>query len=257
MPSGNSAASTALASAPSRASASMPIQKTRAERAVGKKPVPRKLRSNPLLVTVSRALRISSNCCVSPMNFRVTCSDSSRTQRGSGANSRTPSMKRAMRWRISSAMSRATKRRMILAISCKFQAARKTRPTSPKPGRSGAPTVLSLHQLPSHHIQCLLAGIPADAVAVTGKVPLYHFRLFSIGQRVINQAHGFLLAAAGGAGHASDAHAQRGFAFDANALGHGHGDFAADRAMLGDDLRRHAGKGSFQMIGIDDGAAEK
>ena len=143
MPSGNSAASTALASPARRSSASMPIQKTRADRGVGKKPLPRKLRSNPLLVTVSRALRISSNCCVSPMNFRVTCSDSSRTQRGSGANSRTPSMKRAMRWRISSAMSRATKRRMaqLLAASSKLQGMQ--RPTSAKSSGCGAPPCLT------------------------------------------------------------------------------------------------------------------
>jgi len=40
-----------------------------------------------------------------------------------------------MRWRISSAMPRATKRRMILATSCKLQAASKTRPTSAKDGQ--------------------------------------------------------------------------------------------------------------------------
>ena len=51
-----------------------------------------------------------SDC--SPMNFRVTWSDSGLAQRASGANPLTPATKREMRSRMASVMSSAMKRRM-------------------------------------------------------------------------------------------------------------------------------------------------
>lgn len=52
----------------------------------------------------------SSGC--SPMNFKVTCKDSGLAQRASGAKPLAPATKRAIRWRMSSSISRAIKRRI-------------------------------------------------------------------------------------------------------------------------------------------------
>src|ERR1051326_3954718 len=53
----------------------------------------------------------------SPMNFSVICNDSVLNQRAWGANSRTPSRKRAMRSRMVGSMSRATKRRITSTVN--------------------------------------------------------------------------------------------------------------------------------------------
>ena len=52
-----------------------------------------------------RLIFSTSSSDLSPMNFKVTCSDSGRAQRASGANPRTPSRKRAILPRMSSSIS--------------------------------------------------------------------------------------------------------------------------------------------------------
>ena len=100
-------------------SASIPIQNTRGARVVGKIHSREDSFRRRRPRWTEEAFFISSACdsdC-SPINFRVMCSDSGRTQRVSGANSRTPSRKRAMRFRILSSISSATKRRIRAATS--------------------------------------------------------------------------------------------------------------------------------------------
>lgn len=94
--------------------ASVPNQKTRADFTVGKNPNPRNRMSTALAAMVVKTCLICSTAgsSCSPMNFKVTCKDSGRAHRASGAKGLTSSTKRAMRNRMSSSMSSAIKSRM-------------------------------------------------------------------------------------------------------------------------------------------------
>ena len=95
-----------------------PIQNTLAPRAFGKYPQPRKFKSNAAALSVSSVFLIlsKSSSCRSPINFNVTCNDSGRTQRASGANARTPSRKRVIRARRPSSRSTATNKRIRIGF---------------------------------------------------------------------------------------------------------------------------------------------
>src|ERR1700740_97802 len=116
------------------------------------------------------------------MNFRVTCTDSSFTQRASGANPLTPSTNRPIRWRMASSMSSAIKSltEVLLPSNVSDQVAGElgVRPA----GRDAHPSTGSplsanpLHQLPSYHVERHLRGEPAHALAVSWKLALLHLR---------------------------------------------------------------------------------
>ncbi len=115
MPILTSAASTVAASCGRASPALMPIQKTRGDFGLGKKPTSWNLIANGTACTVERAFLISCTrtSLASPMNFNVTCSDSGRAQRASGARLRTRSRYSVMLWRMLLAISRAMKTRMV------------------------------------------------------------------------------------------------------------------------------------------------
>src|ERR1700683_3233142 len=106
-----------------------------------------------------------------------------------------------MRWRMASAMSRAMKTR--IAVVSPQLSVRK---------RSAMPKLLgnddertASHHFPSYHVEGLLRGEPANAVAVSGKLAFDHFGLFFAGQSVEYQPHRFFRSASARAGHSSDA----------------------------------------------------
>src|SRR5437016_5181082 len=157
----------------------MPIQNTRADLGVGKKPTFLNSMSKDGTLT---SRRVSWTACTwlsaaSPTNFKVTCSDSIRTQRASGANPLTLCTYFPIRERISSGMSSPIKMRM-------------------------------LHQLAAEHVQGLCGRPIANPLPVAGESTLHDFGLDAIRQSVKHQTHRFFLSASGRARDSSDANSK-------------------------------------------------
>src|SRR5712671_4102273 len=134
---------------------STPAQKTRAAFGLGKHPTPVKCTANGEAFTEASAVFISSTraALASPTNFKVTCKPSTRAQRASGASSRARSMYFVKPARTSAGISSAMKMRI-------------------------------LHQLAADHIQGLLRGPVAYAVAITGESSLDDFCMAAVGERM-------------------------------------------------------------------------
>src|SRR5712692_786755 len=115
----------------------------------------------------------------------------------------------------------------------------------------------ALHQLPSHHIQCLLRSEPADAFAVTGEIALHHLGATITGQDVEDEANGFFRRAARRSGHTRDADTESRAATLANSFGESGGHFAAYGSVFLDHIGRNTGERSLQLIRVNDGAANK
>src|SRR5690348_119829 len=64
------------------------------------------------------------------------------------------------------------------------------------------------HQPPSHHVERLLTGEPADAFAIAGKSALHDFSSEITGQAMKHQPHGLFCGSALWAGDASDSDAE-------------------------------------------------
>src|SRR5205823_2309945 len=108
--------------------------------------------------------------------------------------------------------------------------------SSPR-GRNDKTKTKSFAQLAPHHVERLLAGEPADAFTVAGKIPLHDLGLLAISERVVDEADGLLLAAAAGAGNAGDADAEAAGA----GLRRGYGDAAHIEVVADDLLERFSG----------------
>src|SRR4029077_10781450 len=67
-----------------------------------------------------------------------------------------------------------------------------------------APYISALQQRPADHLQRLLCGELADALAVPGKITLDHLRAFLSRECDVDQAHGLLLGGAARAGDSGD-----------------------------------------------------
>src|SRR5262249_4551936 len=87
---------------------------------------------------------------------KVTCRDSGRTQRASGANPRTPSTNLPIRSRMDSSMSSAMKRRILAFLR---------EPSGRTPDDS--------HQLSSDHVQRHLARVAANAFPVADELSFH------------------------------------------------------------------------------------
>src|SRR5208337_5466494 len=111
------------------------------------------------------------------MNFSVTCSDSGRTQRASGAKPCTPSRKRAMRARISGSRSMPMNIRIFASLNNS-----------------------ALQQRPADHLQRLLGCELANALAIAGEITFDDLRAFFSRERDVDQAYRLLLGSAARAG---------------------------------------------------------
>src|SRR6266852_5094278 len=198
-------------------------------------------------VTRVRACLICSTSSVDllPINFKVTCSDSGRTQRASGANPRTPSMKSRRRSRMASSISRAMKIRISNRQSSVF-CRQPSEARTPLADDRRLKTDDCLHQFSSHHVQRLLARVPADSFAVAGEISLLDFGPFFRRQSVEHQADWFLLGSAGWSSDSRDAYAQRRAAALANSFGECGRNLAAYGAVFFDQLAGNVRERSFQ-----------
>src|SRR5215471_16727003 len=84
------------------------------------------------------------------------------------------------------------------------------------------------HQQAAYHVERLLAGPAADALAVAGKPPLDHFVLLLVGDGNVDQANRLVLGSTIWAGDAGDPDANIGIADLANVLRQGQRDLAAN-----------------------------
>ena len=189
------------------------------------------------------------------MNFSVTWSDSSRTQRASGANPRTPSRKRAMRLRIASSISRAIKSLTAVCRSVKRPGLRSflhvavSHPLSQNRG----PTSTSFGSCP------MLAGRRTSGCAC-GHREIFALRL---GCHSRPPAHGrrsptgFSARSTGWAGNARDADAERGLTAFADALRQAAATSRLTAPCLAIRLGGDVGELGFQFVGIHDRSAQK
>src|SRR5437867_12775806 len=107
---------------------------------------------------------------------------------------------------------------------------------------------LVLHELPSHHIECLGGREPSNTLTVAGKVSLHDFGSASAGKSVEHQTDRLFRAAACRSGNSGNANAERRSAAFTDSLGECNCDFPAYRSMLLDQLRRNARKFGLQFI---------
>ena len=115
-----------------------------------------------------------------------------------------------------------------------------------------------LDQFSSHHVQRLLAGVEADAVAIAGKLSLDYFGLPGrVREGYENQSYRLLGCPAGRSGNSGDADAESRLTPFTDTLGERNCDWLADCAMLGNHQRRHVTERRFQIVVIDHRAAEK
>ena len=104
----------------------------------------------------------------------------------------------------------------------------------------------------------MLAGPPADAVAVAGELKLLDLGAEIVGEADVDEADGLGCVGAGvGAGYAGDGDADGGSGAGADALGEGAGDGLADGPLGSDEVRGDVGEGGFELVGVDDGSAEE
>src|ERR1039458_4412506 len=114
-----------------------------------------------------------------------------------------------------------------------------------------------LHKAAADEVEGLLGGELADAVAIAAECALGGFVLLRVGYGDVDQAHGFVFSAAGGAGDAGYADSQGCAGAEADAVSECFGHFSRDCAVLCDEFRRDAGKRVLEGVRIDYGASEK
>src|ERR1041385_7353038 len=207
---------------------STPAQKTRPAFRLGKNPTPANFTSKgTALIGLSAAFIFSAALSSTwPINFNVTCRPSTRAQRASGASARARSMYSVRCARISAGISSPMKMRIS-------------------------------HQLAADHVQGLLRGPVAYAVAIAGESTLDHFCVVAVSQRVEDEAHRLFIRSPRGPGYARNTYAETRFAIVANALRKRCGHLAAHGAMFSDQQRRNSGQSCLDRVFINNSATQE
>ena len=197
------------------------------------------------------------------MNLRVTCIDSGRTQRASGANPRTPSRncsRRAANGIVDIESNKDPHRAVVSrrsSVVSKHDSAR----------CPAEPAVADDRRLKTDDCSTsvFFSSCPAPAGWRTSgcvcdrrgnfSPPLRC--LFRLARAMEDQAHRLFRRAARRAGHACNADSQRRAAALANSLGQRGRHFAADRAVLFDQLRGNIGESRLQLVGVNHRSAQE
>src|ERR1700753_534179 len=91
-----------------------------------------------------------------------------------------------------------------------------------------------LHELAAYHVERLLAGVEANALAVSGKVFFNDVRLHAITDGDINQSHRFFFRASAGTSDAGYTYTIGAAATATDSICQGNGYFAAHSAFFFD-----------------------
>src|SRR6185369_16471718 len=99
-----------------------------------------------------------------------------------------------------------------------------------------------LHQLAADHIQSLLRGPVAYAVAIAGESTLDDFCMVAVGEGMKDQAYRLFIRSACRPSDARDAYAETCFAPGTNSFRKRRRNLAANSAVFRDQQRRHFGQ---------------